>query len=150
MNIKRIFGSLLTALGIGGLIYTAVVFTNTRGSNQDIRSLIIYGILGIVFFIAGIGLHASTRTPHLPRGGIRPCAIRMGHICIKGDYAAAPITGHQQGAAIGAADGKLAATDTTKNGHGGGGASETQSPIFSGVIPDDIVAERHVDTIGDG
>jgi hypothetical protein len=36
MNIKRIFGALLTALGIGGLIYTAVLFMNTAGGNQDI------------------------------------------------------------------------------------------------------------------
>jgi hypothetical protein len=41
---------LLTALGIGGLIYTAVLFMNTAGGNQDIKSLIIYGILGLIFF----------------------------------------------------------------------------------------------------
>jgi hypothetical protein len=56
MNIKRIFGTLLTALGIGGLIYDAVLFTNTSGSDKDIKALIIYGILGTVFFISGISL----------------------------------------------------------------------------------------------
>jgi hypothetical protein len=56
MNIKRIFGTLLTLLGVGGLIYAAVVFTNTSGGVRDVRSLIIYGVLGIIFFIAGIGL----------------------------------------------------------------------------------------------
>lgn len=30
MNIKRIFGSVLTILGIGFLIYTAVLFSGTR------------------------------------------------------------------------------------------------------------------------
>jgi hypothetical protein len=35
MNIKRIFGALLTALALG-LIYTAVLFMNTAGGNQDI------------------------------------------------------------------------------------------------------------------
>ena len=56
MNVKRIFGVILTLLGIGGLIYTAVLFSNTSGNNQDVKSLIVYGVLGIVFFIAGIGL----------------------------------------------------------------------------------------------
>ncbi|MES2545273.1 MAG: hypothetical protein V4548_10335 [Bacteroidota bacterium] len=61
MNIKRLFGGLLTILGIIGLIYTAVVFANTGGSERDIRSLIIYGILGVVFFMAGIGLVKTTK-----------------------------------------------------------------------------------------
>ncbi len=61
MNLKRIFGALLTALGIGALIYTAVVFANTVGSNNDVKSLIIYGILGIVFFSAGISLVRTTK-----------------------------------------------------------------------------------------
>jgi hypothetical protein len=61
MNIKRIFGALLTALGIGGLIYDAVIFTNTSGSDRDIRALIIYGVLGAVFFIAGISLIRTTK-----------------------------------------------------------------------------------------
>ncbi|UQD56681.1 hypothetical protein [Flavobacterium sp. K5-23] len=61
MNLKRIFGALLTALGIGGLIYTAVVLTNTTGNTEDIKKLIIYGILGIVFFTSGISLVRTTK-----------------------------------------------------------------------------------------
>jgi hypothetical protein len=61
MNIKRIFGALLTALGIGGLIYTAVVFADTSGGNKDIKELIIYGVLGIIFFISGISLVRTTK-----------------------------------------------------------------------------------------
>jgi hypothetical protein len=61
MNIKRIFGALLTALGIGGLIYDAVIFTNTSGSDKDIKALVIYGVLGTVFFIAGISLIRTTK-----------------------------------------------------------------------------------------
>lgn len=61
MNLKRIFGAILTALGIGGLIYTAVLFANTSGGNQDIKSLIIYGVLGFVFFFAGISLVKTTK-----------------------------------------------------------------------------------------
>lgn len=61
MNLKRIFGALLTALGIGGLIYTAVVFSSTSGETQDVKSLIIYGVLGIVFFVSGISLVRTTK-----------------------------------------------------------------------------------------
>jgi uncharacterized membrane protein len=61
MNIKRIFGALLTLIGIIGLIYAAYVFAGTGGSNGDIRLLIIYGILGLVFFISGIGLVRNTK-----------------------------------------------------------------------------------------
>lgn len=61
MNLKRLFGGLLTILGIIGLIYTAVVFANTGGSGRDVRSLIIFGILGVVFFMAGIALVKTTK-----------------------------------------------------------------------------------------
>lgn len=61
MNVKRIFGVILTVLGIGGLIYTAVVFANTRGGTSDMKALIIYGVLGLLFFITGIGLVRSTK-----------------------------------------------------------------------------------------
>ena len=61
MNIKRIFGAILTILGIGGLIYTAFLFINTSGGNRDIKSLIIFGILGLIFFISGIGLVKTTK-----------------------------------------------------------------------------------------
>jgi len=61
MNIKRIFGAILTVLGIGGLIYTAVIFFNTAGGTRDIKALIIYGVLGLLFFIAGIGLIGTTK-----------------------------------------------------------------------------------------
>jgi hypothetical protein len=54
MNLKRFFGALLTILGIIGLIYAAVIFTGTSGQTRDVKSLIIYGILGIVFFTSGI------------------------------------------------------------------------------------------------
>lgn len=56
MNLKRLFGVILTLLGIGGLIYASVLFVNTSGGTQNIKSLIIYGILGLLFFVSGIGL----------------------------------------------------------------------------------------------
>ena len=61
MNIKRIFGSLLTVLGIGGLIYAAVLFVISSGGTHDIKSLVIFGILGLLFFIAGISLIRTTK-----------------------------------------------------------------------------------------
>lgn len=62
MNLKRIFGAVLTTLGIGALIYAAVVFSNTGGNtNQAIRTLIIYSVLGLVFFSSGISLIRTTK-----------------------------------------------------------------------------------------
>ena len=61
MNLKRIFGALLTILGIGGLIYAAVLFVNNSGGTRDIKALVIYGILGLIFFIAGISLIRTTK-----------------------------------------------------------------------------------------
>lgn len=61
MNLKRIFGAVLTLLGIGGLLYTAVVFTDTTGGTRDLKELIIYGVLGIVFFTSGISLVRNTK-----------------------------------------------------------------------------------------
>jgi len=61
MNLKRTFGALLTILGIGGLIYTAVVFTNTSGGTRDVKLLIVYGVLGLIFFMTGISLVRNTK-----------------------------------------------------------------------------------------
>lgn len=61
MNVKRIFGSLLTIAGIAGLIYAAVVFAGTGGNVTDVKSIAIFGILGIVFFISGISLVRNTK-----------------------------------------------------------------------------------------
>jgi hypothetical protein len=61
MNLKRFFGGLLTILGIVGLIYAAVIFAGTAGGTRDVKSLIIYGILGVVFFMSGISLVRTTK-----------------------------------------------------------------------------------------
>lgn len=61
MNIKRIFGAILTLLGIVGLIYTAYLFLNTSGGNHDVKMLIIYGVLGLLFFVTGISLVRTTK-----------------------------------------------------------------------------------------
>ena len=61
MNLKRIFGALLTALGIGGLIYAAVLFVNSSSGTNELKPLVIYGLLGLLFFIAGISLIRTTK-----------------------------------------------------------------------------------------
>jgi uncharacterized membrane protein len=58
MNLKRIFGAILTILGIAGLIYAAVVFA---GNTEAIKVPAIYGITGMIFFIAGISLIRTTK-----------------------------------------------------------------------------------------
>jgi uncharacterized membrane-anchored protein YitT (DUF2179 family) len=66
MNIKRTFGIILTILGIAGLIYFAILFMESSGTRQ-IKSLIVYGLLGGIFFFTGISLirttHDDTRPP---------------------------------------------------------------------------------------
>lgn len=61
MNLKRIFGAILTVLGIAGLIYCAVVFGQSELNNQSIKSLLIFGIIGLLFFFAGISLIRTTK-----------------------------------------------------------------------------------------
>lgn len=56
MNIKRIFGSVLTVLGIIALIYAAVLFANLSGSTHSIKVVVGYSVLGLLFFASGIGL----------------------------------------------------------------------------------------------
>ncbi|MEX0812981.1 MAG: hypothetical protein WD048_12250 [Chitinophagales bacterium] len=61
MNLKRIFGAVLTVLGIGGLIFAAILFANSTNGLQGIKAPIIYGSLGFIFFISGIGLVRTTK-----------------------------------------------------------------------------------------
>ena len=57
MDLKKVFGTLLTLIGTAGLIYAAVIFVNETG---DIRALAVYGVLGIIFFFSGISLIRSS------------------------------------------------------------------------------------------
>lgn len=61
MNLKRIFGAILTVLGIISLVYAAYVFANTSTAEQNIKTASIYGILGLIFFISGISLIRTTK-----------------------------------------------------------------------------------------
>lgn len=61
MNLKRIFGALLTLMGSASMIYAAVLFVNEAGSTTTIKALVIFGILGLIFFVAGISLVRTTK-----------------------------------------------------------------------------------------
>jgi uncharacterized membrane protein len=58
MNVKRIFGTILTILGIIGLIYAGYGFI--QHSLQS-RELIVAAVIGVIFFISGIGLVKNTK-----------------------------------------------------------------------------------------
>jgi hypothetical protein len=60
MDIKKILGLVLTLLGIGGLIYAAVLYVNGTG---EFKILSVYGILGAIFFFSGLGLIKRIGSP---------------------------------------------------------------------------------------
>lgn len=66
MNVKRTFGIILTVLGIAALIYFATLFIKSTGTDRQIKSIIVYGLLGAVFFFTGIGLIRNTRDDARP------------------------------------------------------------------------------------
>ncbi len=58
---KRVLGIILTLLGIGGLIGAAIYFMNGGQGTRNIKGIIIFAVLGAIFFSAGIGLIQNTR-----------------------------------------------------------------------------------------
>jgi len=66
MNVKRIFGIILTVLGIVALIYFATLFIKSTGTAKQIKVLVVYGILGAIFFFTGISLIRTTRDDARP------------------------------------------------------------------------------------
>ena len=58
MNVKRIFGTVLTILGIIGLIYTGYELIN---KSSGYTTLIVVGVIGLIFFFSGIGLVKNTK-----------------------------------------------------------------------------------------
>jgi membrane-bound ClpP family serine protease len=57
MNLKRIFGAILTLLGIGGLIYTGI---NIIQHGSHFTALAVVGIISLLFFFSGISLIRTT------------------------------------------------------------------------------------------
>ncbi|MDQ6814360.1 MAG: hypothetical protein M3040_11525 [Bacteroidota bacterium] len=58
---KKVFGIILTILGIAGLIAAAVNFVNGGSGSYNIKMITVYGILGLIFFFTGIGLIRTTK-----------------------------------------------------------------------------------------
>jgi predicted Na+-dependent transporter len=58
---KRILGIIFSLLGATGLILAAVNFVNGGEGTRNVKSIIIYAILGAIFFFAGVGLVRSTK-----------------------------------------------------------------------------------------
>jgi uncharacterized membrane protein len=58
---KRMIGFILTLLGIVALIFGGVTFINHTGNTYNVKVIATCGILGAIFFFAGIGLVRSTK-----------------------------------------------------------------------------------------
>lgn len=54
MNLKKIFGAILTLLGAATLLYAAITFVNNK--NPEWRTLIVCSVIGLIFFSSGIRL----------------------------------------------------------------------------------------------
>ncbi len=57
---KRVFGIILTILGIIGIIYAGIHFMDGGGTARNVKAIIFSGIVGAIFFFAGIGLIKNT------------------------------------------------------------------------------------------
>ncbi len=57
---KKVLGIILSILGVIGLVICAVNFMNGGSGNKNIKEIIIYGVLGAIFFFSGIGLVRNT------------------------------------------------------------------------------------------
>jgi uncharacterized membrane protein len=58
---KRVLGIILSILGVAGLIYAGITFMNGGTGAKSIKAIIFSGVLGAIFFFAGIGLIKNTQ-----------------------------------------------------------------------------------------
>ncbi len=58
---KRVLGIILSLLGVVGLVLAGVKFLKGGGETYNVKEIVIYGLLGAIFFFAGIGLVKNTR-----------------------------------------------------------------------------------------
>lgn len=58
---KKVFGIILTILGVAGLIAAAANFVNSSSGSYNVKMITVYGILGLIFFFTGIGLLKTTK-----------------------------------------------------------------------------------------
>lgn len=58
MHLKNVFGTLLTLIGIIGLVYGAYLFLDEGSS--DWKPILVAFLLGLIFFSSGLGLIKRT------------------------------------------------------------------------------------------
>jgi uncharacterized membrane protein len=58
---KRILGIILSHLGVVGLINAGISFINGGSGEKNIKTIIVTGIVGAIFFFPGIGLIRNTK-----------------------------------------------------------------------------------------
>jgi uncharacterized membrane protein len=58
---KRVLGIILALVGVVGLILAGINFINGGANTHNIKQIILYGVLGAIFFFAGVGLVSNTR-----------------------------------------------------------------------------------------
>jgi len=58
---KRILGTVLSILGVIGLIYAGISFVNGGASTRTVKLIIFAAVLGAIFFFSGIALVRNTR-----------------------------------------------------------------------------------------
>jgi len=58
---KRILGIILAVLGIIGLICAGIIFVNGSTNTKNIKTIVFAGVLGALFFFAGISLIKNTK-----------------------------------------------------------------------------------------
>jgi hypothetical protein len=57
---KRVLGIILSLLGVAGLLYAGISFMNGGSGTRNIKGIIFSGIIGAIFFFAGISLVRNT------------------------------------------------------------------------------------------
>ena len=58
---KRVLGIILSLLGVIGLIYAGINFLTGGTDQKNIKAIIFSGVLGAIFFYAGISLVRNTK-----------------------------------------------------------------------------------------
>jgi hypothetical protein len=58
---KRTLGIILALAGVVGLILAGVNFLKGGADTYNVKQIILFGVLGAVFFFAGVGLIRNTR-----------------------------------------------------------------------------------------
>lgn len=58
---KRLLGIILSVLGVIGLVMAGINFMKGGSGTTNIKEVVMYGILGAVFFFAGISLVRNTK-----------------------------------------------------------------------------------------